>query len=255
MLFLRSLAFNLFFWLWGAVCLLVCLPALLMHYSNVFVVGRIWVVGSFAALRVLCGLGYEIRGHDNLPAAPFIYASKHQSAWDTLILALLLDQPTVVLKRELLRIPIFGWYLTKGRMVAIDRGGRAQTLRTMVEQGKARAAEGRSIVIFPEGTRVAPGKHRAYHPGVFALYKALDLPVVPVALNSGVFWGRKAFIKRPGKIILEILPPIAPGLDRKPFLGQLKQSIDAASDRLSAEATGGEPARQGKQPSHAENIS
>ena len=235
MLFVRSLAFNLFFWLWGAVLLAVCLPVLLARPSDVFVVGRIWVTGSLAALRLLCGLTYEIRGRENLPRTPAIYASKHQSAWDTLALALILKHPAVVLKRELLQIPIFGWYLTKARMVAIDRAGRAQTLKTMVAQAKARIAEGRTIVIFPEGTRVAAGEHRAYHPGVYALYKALDLPTIPAALNSGLFWGRKAFIKRPGKIVLEILPPIPPGLDRKAFLERLERSIETASDRLIAE--------------------
>lgn len=236
MLFVRSLAFNLFFWLWSAALLTVCLPVLLARASDVFTVGRIWVTVTLAALRLLCGLTYEVRGRGNLPRAPAIFASKHQSAWDTLILAFVLDRPAVVLKRELLHIPIFGWYLTKARMVAIDRAGGAQTLKTMVAQAKARVAEGRPIVIFPEGTRVAAGEHRAYHPGVYALYKALDLPTVPAALNSGLYWSRKAFIKRPGKVVLEVLPAIPPGLDRKAFLGQLKQSIESASDRLIDEA-------------------
>jgi 1-acyl-sn-glycerol-3-phosphate acyltransferase len=238
MLFARSLAFNLFFWLWSTILLSVCLPVLLARPSDVFTVGRVWVTVSLAALRVLCGLTHEVRGRENLPQAPAIYASKHQSAWDTLILALILDCPAVVLKRELLHIPLFGWYLSKAGMVAIDRAGRAQTLKSMVAQAKAHVAEGRPIVIFPEGTRVAAGEHRAYHPGVYALYKALDLPTVPAALNSGLFWHRKAFIKRPGKIILEVLPPIAPGLERKAFLETLRASIETASDGLIAEAAG-----------------
>jgi 1-acyl-sn-glycerol-3-phosphate acyltransferase len=250
MLFLRSLAFNLFFLLWGSFVLVSCLPVLLARPANAFYVGRLWVRVMLTTLRVLCGLGYEIRGRENLPRTPCIIASKHQSSWDTYIMALIVECPAMVLKRELLRIPIFGWYLTKGRMVPIDRDGGASALKAMINRAKACVAEGRSIVIYPEGTRSAPGERQPYHPGVYALYKQLDLPTVPIALNSGLFWGRKAFIKRPGKIILEVLPPIAPGLDRKTYLARLEQTIEEASDRLIAEATGSrQPSAGAEQPS------
>jgi 1-acyl-sn-glycerol-3-phosphate acyltransferase len=165
-----------------------------------------------------------------------LIASKHQSTWETLAYTILFPDAAIVLKRELLFIPIVGWAMARAGNIAVARGDGASALRGLVKQARAVIADGRSIVIFPEGTRVAPGDERPYQVGVAALYRQLGVPVVPVALNSGVFWGRRKFIKWPGLIRMQILPPIAPGLDREAFLNTLRRRIeDATKELLQAE--------------------
>jgi 1-acyl-sn-glycerol-3-phosphate acyltransferase len=232
MIFIRSLLFNVAFYLWTSVMFLLSLPALLLPVGAVWSLGRVWVCGTVLLLRIFVGLTHEVRGlAHRLPGAA-LYAVKHQSAWDTLIFALLLDRPAIVLKKELLNLPLFGWYMRKCRMIPVDRKGRAAALKRMAADARDRASAGRPILIFPEGTRVAPGHRRPYQPGAAALYTALGLPVVPVALNSGLFWGRQSFHKRPGRIVVEFLPPIAPGLDRRIFMAELEAAIETAADRL-----------------------
>lgn len=148
--------------------------------------------------------------------------------------ALPLRLPAYVLKRELMRIPLFGLYLRCAGMIPVDRTGGGGALKQMVAKARAAAAAGRHLLIYPAGTRTPPGERRAYHPGVAALYGQLDLPVVPVALNSGLFWGRRAFMKRPGVITVEFLPPIPPGLPRKQFMAELQARIETATERLVA---------------------
>jgi 1-acyl-sn-glycerol-3-phosphate acyltransferase len=234
MIFLRSLLFNLLFFPWTAVMFVVSLPVLLLPAGAVWTMGRIWVRGTVLLLRHAVGLTHEVRGIEHRPAGAALLAVKHQSSWDTLILPLLVDRPAIVLKRELLSVPLFGWYMRKCRMIPVDRKGRAAALKRMTAAARDRAASGRPIVIFPEGTRVAPGTRRDYQPGVAALYGALELPVTPVALNSGLFWGRRSFHKRPGRIVVEFLPAIAPGLDRRRFMADLEAAIETAANRLAA---------------------
>jgi 1-acyl-sn-glycerol-3-phosphate acyltransferase len=232
MIFIRSLLFNVAFYLWTSVMFLLSLPALLLPAGAVWALGRVWVCGTMLLLRIFVGLTHEVRGlAHRLPGAA-LYAVKHQSAWDTLVFALLLDRPAIVLKQELLNLPLFGWYMRKCRMIPVDRKGRATALKRMAADARDRAAAGRPILIFPEGTRVAPGQRRPYQPGAAALYGALGLPVVPVALNSGLFWGRRSFHKLPGRIVVEFLPAIAPGLDRRIFMAELEAAIETAADRL-----------------------
>lgn len=236
MIHVRSLAFNLFFWLWTACLLIACLPLLLGPSILSYHVGRFWARVNLSALRLICRLDFQIRGQQNLPAEPCLVACKHQSAWDTLIFALLIKHPAIVLKRELLAIPLFGWFLAKADMVPVDRSAGAQALKTMLTRARQRIAEGRSVIIYPEGTRTAPGQKRPYHPGVYALYKDLARPLVPIALNSGLYWRRKAFMKYPGTILMEILPPIQPGLGRKELMTRLEEQIEGATARLVVEA-------------------
>ena len=212
--------------------MVLCLPVLLLPPRATYRMGRFWVRVTLIALAAICGLRHRIVGLENLPASPFIVAAKHQSAWDTLIFCQFLDFCCVVLKRELMFIPFFGWYLSKVGMVPVDRSAGVKALQKMVREARPFAAAGRQIVVFPEGTRVAVGAHRPYLPGVAALYSQLKLPVVPVALNSGLFWGRRSFLKKPGVITLEILPPIPPGKPRRDFLAELEQRIEEASQRL-----------------------
>jgi 1-acyl-sn-glycerol-3-phosphate acyltransferase len=171
-----------------------------------------------------------------------IYAAKHQSAWETVVLALLLHTPVFVLKRELLRLPLLGWYFSKAGCIAVDRSAGMRALRKLRDDAVAAAAGGRSILIFPQGTRVAPGVEHRYEIGVFALYEATGLPVVPVALNSGHVWGRNSWVKRPGRIDVEFLAPIEPGLSRRDFMERLETAIETRMAELDAPYLSNKPA-------------
>jgi len=233
---LRSLAFNLALYLFTALQAIAGVPVLLMPRRWVYLFGRSWAAAILKICALTVGLCHEVRGRENLPEGPAIIAMKHQSAWDTFAVAVIFDDPAIVLKQELLWIPFYGWYLSKSGMIGIDRKAGAQALRKLVAAGARAAALGRPIVIFPEGTRTAPGTHRPYQPGVAALYRQLDLPLVPVAVNSGVFWGRRSFLKKSGRIVVEILPPLAPGGERKAVMAELERRIEGATERLVAEA-------------------
>ena len=229
---LRSVLFNLLYGIWTAGMHIVCLPLLLATPRIVQAAGAIWIDGTLWLLKHVVGIDHRIVGAENLPKAPAIYAAKHQSAWETLFLSRYLNFPAFILKKELLSIPLFGWFIAKAGMIAVDRKAGASALRGMARQAGETLGAGRSILIFPEGTRVAPGQSRPYQPGVAALYTQLKVPVVPVALNSGLYWGRRAFIKRPGTIVVEILPPIQPGLDRKGVMKALESRIETAATAL-----------------------
>jgi 1-acyl-sn-glycerol-3-phosphate acyltransferase len=238
MLVLRSLVFNIAFFLWSTLVQVLFLPSLLCPRVVVAWVQRLWIRGALALLAGICGLRHEIRGLEHLPPGPCIIASKHQSAWDTLIFAVLFHGPGFIVKRELLWVPLFGWYIQRTGCIPIDREGGASALKRMIAGARNAIGNGQYIIIFPEGTRVAPGQRRPYHPGVSALYRQLGVPAVPVALNSGLFWGRRTFLKKPGRITLEFLEPIAPGLARKDFTAELERRIETASARLVAAAQG-----------------
>jgi 1-acyl-sn-glycerol-3-phosphate acyltransferase len=235
-IWLRSLAFNLALYLFTALQAIAGLPVLLLSRRIAYRFGRSWAAAILALCGAIAGLRYEVRGRENLPRGAAIIAMKHQSAWDTFAVAVVFEDPAIVLKRELLWIPFYGWYLWKAGMIGIDRNAGATALRRLVAAARRAAALGRPIVIFPEGTRTRPGTHRPYQPGVAALYRQLDLPLVPVAVNSGMFWGRRAFLKRPGRIVVEILPPIAPGSERRAVMKELEARIESASERLMREA-------------------
>jgi 1-acyl-sn-glycerol-3-phosphate acyltransferase len=234
MLALRSLVFNVAFFILTSVLLLACLPLIVVHRHAILAVGRFWARAVMALLRVLVGVRWEARGNLAPLTAPCLVAAKHQSAWDTIIFYLLAADPAYVMKRELMAIPVYGWLSRKQRMIAIDRRGGAAALRRLVEAAEAALAEGRQIVIFPQGTRVAPGAAHPYQPGIAALYRRLNAPVVPIALNSGLCWGKRSFLKHPGLIVIEALTPIAPGLKREAFMAELEAAIETASDRLIA---------------------
>jgi 1-acyl-sn-glycerol-3-phosphate acyltransferase len=233
---LRSALFNLCFFSWSMLAAILFAP-IFMHSSRASLwVGNPWAKGVLLLARFICGITFEIRGTP-YASSRVIYASKHQSAWDTVIFLTLFNAcPAYVLKRELLRIPLWGWYLWRMKMIAIDRSGAASSMKQMIRDSKEALDDGRSIVIFPEGTRTVAGQAGEYHPGVVALYGFLKVPVVPVALNSGVYWGKDAFLKKPGKIILEYLPPIDAGMPKEQFAATLQESIESASMRLYNEA-------------------
>lgn len=230
--------FSVFFYAWTFVLSALVLPTYpFLSERGMRRVARFWARGLLAGLRLLTGVSHEVRGR--APTGPAIIASKHQSAWETLAFYTLVRDLSVGLKHELTRIPVFGWYLLRSGAIRIDRGGAARALRSLVDGGRAAAARGCSVLIFPEGTRRTPGDPPDYKPGVAALYAALGLPVVPVALNSGVFWPRRSFRKRPGRIVVEFLDPIPPGLERKAFMAELERRIEGATARLVAEGRAG----------------
>jgi 1-acyl-sn-glycerol-3-phosphate acyltransferase len=228
----RSVLFAVGALAWTAVLSVLYLPLLVLPRRGIQKAGRFWIRGLIGWLAATCGLGYRIEGREHLAPGPAIIAAKHQSAWDTLIFHLLLEDPVFVLKRELFRVPFIGWYLRKAGNVGVDRAAGFRALKAMTPDVERALAAGSQVIVFPEGTRSAPGASRPYQPGVAVLYADCVVPVVPVALNSGVFWGRRSFYKYPGVITLEFLPPMPEGLDRRQFLKQLTERIETAAERL-----------------------
>jgi 1-acyl-sn-glycerol-3-phosphate acyltransferase len=234
---LHSLIFLVAFYLNTAVFLIGGSPLLFGPRS--------WAMAALAAharasiwwLRVIVGTRLEVRGRENLPEGPALIASKHQSAWDTFGIVPLTRDPAMVMKQELLKIPLYGWFCRKFEMIFVRRDLGPTALRRMVRDAKDRVAQGRDIVIFPEGTRRAVGGPPDYKPGIVLLYEALGVPCVPVALNSGVFWPRRSILRRPGTLVVEFLPAIPPGLPRREFSPLLQERIETASARLAAEAS------------------
>ena len=242
MIWLRSLVYNVFLFTWLTLVLIVLVPFGFMPRRYMRAIILYWARTNQAALTAITGLDCEVRGRENLPDGPVVLACMHQSFWETAFLLTLFENAAFVLKKELLSIPLWGWYSRRWGNVSVERDGAASALRKMLREARDRIAAGRPIVIFPEGTRVAPGERRPLHVGVAALYVGLAVPVVPVALNSGVFWGRRAFLKYPGVITLEFLPPIPAGLDKRVFLAELQSRFEGASMRIRQEAETSAPA-------------
>jgi 1-acyl-sn-glycerol-3-phosphate acyltransferase len=235
MLVLRSALFFLWFVLVTLVIYLGVLPALLLPRRVMVSASRLWSRAVFFGLKIFAGFTYEVRG--SVPKTAVLVAAKHMSMWDTMGLYLTLRDPATVLKRELLRIPFYGWYIWKAGVIPVDRGGYASALRKMTTAAKQALQNGRCVLIFPEGTRKAPGAPPDYKAGVAGLYNQLNVACVPVALNSGLFWtGPMGFIKKPGRIVIEFLEVIPPGQRRAEFMALLQERIETATARLIAES-------------------
>jgi 1-acyl-sn-glycerol-3-phosphate acyltransferase len=236
MILLRSSLFNL--WFYGVTVGYALLGAglrLLGRHAPVRWPERLvrhWSGMVLAGLGPIAGISYQVSGRENLPAGPAVIASMHQSAFDTVVWLLLLPNPAYVLKRELTRIPVFGPMCALAGMIAVDRGAGAAAIRSLLRGGARAVAEGRSIVIFPEGTRVAPGRRARLQPGVAALATRIKVPVVPVVTDSGRHWGRRAFRKRPGVIHIMIRPPLAPGLTRDEVMAGLAAEFEHGAAAL-----------------------
>jgi len=236
LILIRSVAFNVLFYLNTLLYLIAALPTFFMPYRAIIAVARSWGRVNLVLLRVVAGIDCEVRGREKIPYGPIIVASKHQSAWETFALLPLFGNPVFILKRELQWIPIFGWLTIKGRMVPVDRGAGSQALSDMIERARVELADNRQLIIFPEGTRRPAGAVPRYKFGVAHLYAAEGVPCVPVALNSGLFWPRRSIRRLPGTVVVEILGPIAPGLDKEVFFKRLQHDIETATARLIAEA-------------------
>ena len=195
----------------------------------------LWPRVIFPLMQYILGLTFEQRGLENIPDEPVIFAAKHQSAWDTMYFLWLKNDNAYVMKGELNRIPFWKWYMNKCQHVVVDRSGGPSAMRQMISDVSDILISGRSIVIFPEGTRTAPGDTKLYHPGVAALYSHTNAKIIPVALNSGLFWGRRQFIKKPGTLAIQFLPPIPKNLDRKAFMKELELRIESATRNLENE--------------------
>lgn len=229
---LRSIVFVV--WMYGlmAVMGVICAPALLGPRSWSKACLRLYLYLVFGGLKLICGIDYEVRGLEHRPEAGALVASKHQSMFETLAFWKILDDPAIILKKELSYLPFFGWYAMKLKNIKVDRAAAAKALRDMLKQARERAGEGRQVVIFPQGTRLEPGETDTYKSGVAGLYSAMKVSCTPVALNSGLFWPPRGFVRRPGTIVVEFLPAIAPGLPRDQFMAELESRIETASAAL-----------------------
>ncbi len=235
MIGLRSAVFNLAFFGFTGLLAVAALPLLAAPRRAMRGVVRVWGVGTLWLLRTICGVRVELRGLHHIPPGAVVLASKHQSAFDTVVWCALLPDVAYVLKKELLAIPLYGWHARKARMIPVDRAGGGPALKAMLRAAQAALAEGRQVVIFPEGTRTAPGERVPYQPGVVAIAGASGAPVIPVATDSGRLWGRRAFHKRPGTIRVSVLPPLPKGLPRAQLLAALETAIETETGRLLAE--------------------
>ena len=231
-LWLRSLSFAAAFYLWSLVMVVVMIPMLIAPTRWILWAMGVWSRGTVWLLRILCAARTEFRGLENLPKGPVLIAGKHQCMFDTIGPFSIIPKASFVMKRELLKIPFYGWYSLKAGMISVDREAHSAALRSMMAQARLRASEGRQLVIFPQGSRLAPGEKGDYKPGVAALYRDLGLFCVPMATNSGVCWPAHGLLRRPGVIVYEFLEPIPPGLHRGAFMRMLEERIEAASDAL-----------------------
>ncbi|HLB06252.1 MAG TPA: lysophospholipid acyltransferase family protein [Alphaproteobacteria bacterium] len=233
-----SAAFTVSFYTWSIFMGLAMIPTLVLPRPVMRACVRLWISGIVMLLRRLAGIDMAVTGRENLPAPPYIVASKHQSEWEADLFNVLVPDPVYVIKKELARIPLYGFYAVRMGMIFIDRRGGARTLRLMLRRAQNAVAAKRPIVIFPEGTRVAVGNRIPYHSGVAALYTALDVPVVPVVHNSGMHWPKQTYRKYPGTIRLKFLPPIPAGLKAKDFLARLEGAMEVAWEELYAAESG-----------------
>jgi 1-acyl-sn-glycerol-3-phosphate acyltransferase len=233
MIWLRSLLFTVIFYVWSAIVGISGLPLLwLAPRSWIVRWMRFWAASSSGLVGAICGVRVEIRGREHLPVGPALVAAKHQCMLDTIAPFAIFDDAAYVMKQELMRIPVYGWYTRRSRMIVIDREANAKALRQMLADTRQCIAQARQVVIFPEGHRMAPGAAGDYKPGVAALYRDLGLPCIPMATNSGVHWPAHGFLRRPGVIVYEFLAPIPAGLPRAEFMRVLEARLETASTAL-----------------------
>lgn len=234
----RSSIFSLVFYINTIIWMIVALPVFFLPRKISFVVVRGWSRSTSWLLKIITGITHEIRGLENLPKeGGYLVASKHQSTWETYTLVPLFQDPIFIIKRELMFIPLFGWYTAKFDMIPVNRKRRGAAMADMLEHAKKAIKQQRQILIFPEGTRKAPGVPPYYKKGIAHLYCDLNVPCIPIALNSGLYWPRRKNRHYPGTIILSILPSIEAGLSENEFLARLEQQIEGESDALLMEAT------------------
>jgi 1-acyl-sn-glycerol-3-phosphate acyltransferase len=252
LIFLRSLLFNVLFYLLLAFWVIVGLPTLLMPRWGAVLLAQCWARSSIWLMRVICNTKVEYRGVEKIPNGPLIVASKHQSMWETFALLQFFPQPLYILKRELKWIPFFGWYLIKTDMIGVIRGAGGRSLVEMARRAGEEVRRGRQLIIFPEGTRTAVDAPPRYKTGVAQVYVDCGVTCLPVAVNSGLFWPRRNFMRYPGTLVVEFLDPLPPGLTRDQFIKQVSTVIDQATNRLVEAARREQAQLFGRVPSKAE---
>ncbi len=229
---IRSLLFVLWLYLSMVLFAVGLSPALILPHRYAMAVIKAWARFVLFGLRWIAGVRVEFRGLEHRPVGPALIAAKHQGMLDVIIPFVVLDDPCIVMKKELAILPFFGWFALKTKMIVVDRAAASKALRDMVKQARERTAEGRQIWIFPEGTRAKPGAPPDYKPGVAALYRDLEVPCWPVATNAGVHWPAHGFRRNPGTAVYEFLPPIEANLKRAPFMAELESRIEERSTAL-----------------------
>lgn len=229
---LRSLVFVAWLYLSLALFAVLLSPALILPHRFALGVVKSWARFVLFGLRWIAGVRVEFRGLEHRPAGRALLACKHQGMLDIIIPFVVLPDPCIITKKELMILPFFGWFAWKTKMISVDRSAASKALRDMVKQARERSAEGRQIWIFPEGTRAPVGSVPDYKPGVAALYREIDGPCWPVATNAGVHWPAHGFRRYPGTVVYEFLPPIEAGLKRPAFMAALEQRIETASNAL-----------------------
>jgi 1-acyl-sn-glycerol-3-phosphate acyltransferase len=232
MIALRSLVFVALFYLWSAVLAILMIPFFVLPRRFTLAGFKFWSRGVVALLGAICGIRVELRGREHIPHGRALVAAKHQTMFDVFAQFAWLDDSSFVMRKELMRIPFFGWYAAKAGMIVVDREGGAAALRKLVKDAKDRLKDPRQVLIFPEGTRGEPGTTGQYQPGVAGLYRDLGLVTYPVATNSGAHWPAHGFIRKPGTIVFEYLEPIPAGLKRGEFMRVLEERIETASTAL-----------------------
>ncbi|MBI5261983.1 MAG: 1-acyl-sn-glycerol-3-phosphate acyltransferase [Bradyrhizobium sp.] len=231
-IFLRSLIFNVLFYAVLVVLAILAVPTFLMPARATLAFAKWWAGATMFLMRVVCNIKVEFRGLEKIPEGPLVIAAKHQSFWETFSLLRFFDRPIFILKRELTRIPVFGQFLIKTGMIAIDRSAGSRALLDMTRRAREAVRSGRQLVIFPEGTRTAPGAPPAYKTGFAQIYSVCGVPCLPVALNSGLFWPRRTFMRYPGTLVVEFLDPLPPGLPKEEFISRVRTAIEEATSRL-----------------------
>lgn len=234
MIWFRSLIFNSTFYSWTFLCVILFFPLLFLPRSFLLRVLKLWRRGVFWICEHIIGLYVKTIGEEKLLVRPAIIAAKHQSTWETIVFHHFVSDPSIVLKQELLWIPLFGWYLKKLGMIPLSRSKSRgiQDLKNLLKESERAVAQGRPLLIFPEGTRSKPGQKGTYQSGVASLYLHLNIPVIPIAHNAGVYWPRRGFVKYPGCIIMKVLDPIEPGLSRQKFMRILENRIETTTNDL-----------------------
>ena len=237
----RSLIYNLLFYITLLLLMIFGLPMLIGGRRGALFMARLWALASIWLLKKICKLHIEYRGVSNIPKGGCIIAAKHQSFLETFALLKYSEDFAVILKQQLIFIPLFGLYLMVSRQIAIDRSRGRSALNQIIRQAGAVLRAGRQLYIYPEGTRRPPGAAPAYKHGVDFLYVSTGAPCLPVALNTGLYWGRRGFLRRPGTAIIDYLPVIPPGMDRRSFSQTIQRAIEGACSRLNDEAIATDP--------------
>ena len=228
----RTIIFYLLLSIWTIFLGILFLPFLLLPSNLLKIPAKVWIKGIFILLEFICGITHELRGKENIPNDPVIIVSKHQSAFETFALFYYLNKSFFIHKVQLFYIPIFGQYLWKSNMVSIDRTGKSKTIRKMLLEVTRRFDDGSSIIIFPEGTRKKPGDVPDYKTGFIGIYREVKRKLLPVAVNSGLFWPKHKFIMKKGNIVIEILPTIDSNLSKNEVLSKVQDIVETASNKL-----------------------